>query len=40
MDRIHELENILDEQGLDEATVLKVQEELQALSDPDMDEAA
>lgn len=36
--RVYELENILDEQNLDEATRLTVSEQLQALRDPDLPE--
>jgi hypothetical protein len=37
--RIWELQNLLDEEDLDEADRLSVSEQLQALQDPDLDEA-
>ena len=36
--RIYELQNLLDEEDLDDATALTVREQLQALMDPDLDE--
>jgi hypothetical protein len=36
--RIYELQNLLDEEGLDSATELAVREQLDALVDPDLDE--
>lgn len=36
--RIYELQNRLDDEGLDPATELLVREQLEALMDPDMDE--
>jgi hypothetical protein len=37
--RVYELQNLLDEEQLDSATELTVREQLEALTDPELDEA-